>query len=35
LVAIAFVCGYIDADAGEWLLLEGEVGVYFLVWGQK
>ena len=34
LVVIAFVFGYIDVDAGMYLLLEGVVGVCFLVWGQ-
>jgi hypothetical protein len=33
-VVIAFVFGYIDVDAGRWLLLEGKVDVCFLVWGQ-
>ena len=36
LVVVAFVLmfGYIDVDAGRWLLLEGVVGVWFSVWGQ-
>ena len=33
-MVIAFVFGYIDVDAGRWLLLEGVVAVCFLVWGQ-
>jgi hypothetical protein len=33
-VVIAFVFGYIDVDAGKYLLLEGVAGVCFLVWGQ-
>ena len=31
---LAFVFGYIDVDVGRKLLLEGVVGVCFLVWGQ-
>jgi hypothetical protein len=34
-VAIAFVFGYIDVDAGRWLWLEDGVGVHFSVWGKK
>ena len=33
-MVIAFGFGYIDVDAGKWLLLEGVVGVCLLVWGQ-
>ena len=33
-MVIAFVFGCIDVDVGGYLLLDGVVGVYFLVWEQ-